>query len=181
MIPQHCNDNLKYATFLCWYILDTFVTPPTWWQYRLVRALYLFIWCQFERIKACSRNTLQYSKDYKNEKGSLSCKSITNCSLQPLENQSRRWIFFLKKVKDTLREKCPHSEFFWSLYSRIRTTYREMRSISPFQSEYGKIGSRKTPNTDITQWYSQGKSTLKWNSSLHKNYEYGGLSSWYIK
>ena len=133
---------------MCWYILDTFVTPPTRWQYRLVRALYLFIWCQFERIKACSRNTLQCSKDYKNEKVSLSCKSITNCSLQPFENQSRRWIFFLKIVKDTLREKCPHSEFFWALYSRIRTEYREMRSISPFQSEYGKIRTRKTPNTD---------------------------------
>ena len=113
-----------------------------------MKALDLFIWCQFERIKACSRNTLQYSKDYKNEKVSLSCKSITNCSLQPLENQSRRWIFFLKIVKDTLREKCPHSEFFWALYSRIRTEYWEMRSISPFQSEYGKIRTRKTPNTD---------------------------------
>ena len=30
-----------------------------------------------------------------------------------------------------LREKCPHLEFFWSVFSRIRTEYRELRSTSP--------------------------------------------------
>ena len=28
-----------------------------------------------------------------------------------------------------LRKKCPYSEFFWSLFSRIRTEYGEIRSI----------------------------------------------------
>ena len=48
-----------------------------------------------------------------------------------------------------LRKKCPYSEFFWSLFSRIRTEYVEIRSISPYlvrmrentdqnNSEYGQ-------------------------------------------
>ena len=28
--------------------------------------------------------------------------------------------------------KCSHSEFFWSIFSRILTKYREIRSISPY-------------------------------------------------
>ena len=35
----------------------------------------------------------------------------------------------------SLRKKCPYSEFFWSVFSRI-------------QSECGKIRTRKTPNAD---------------------------------
>ena len=31
-----------------------------------------------------------------------------------------------------LREKCLHSEFFWSVFPRIRTEYGEIRSISPY-------------------------------------------------
>ena len=41
-------------------------------------------------------------------------------------------------------KKCPYSEFFWSVFSRIRTQYGEIRSI---QSECRKIRTRKTPNT----------------------------------
>ena len=40
----------------------------------------------------------------------------------------------------TLREKHPYSEFFWSVFSRIRTEYGEIRSI---QSKCGKIRTRK--------------------------------------
>ena len=32
----------------------------------------------------------------------------------------------------TLREKCPHSEFFWSVFSRIRTVHGEIQSVSPY-------------------------------------------------
>ena len=28
----------------------------------------------------------------------------------------------------SLREKCVYSEFFWSVFSRIRTVYRDVRS-----------------------------------------------------
>ena len=31
-----------------------------------------------------------------------------------------------------LRKKCPHSELFCSVFSRIRTEYGEIRSISPY-------------------------------------------------
>ena len=31
-----------------------------------------------------------------------------------------------------MREKCPYSELFWSLFSHIRTEYEEMLRISPY-------------------------------------------------
>ena len=31
-----------------------------------------------------------------------------------------------------LGKKCPYSEIFWSVFSRIRTKYEEIRSISPY-------------------------------------------------
>ena len=32
----------------------------------------------------------------------------------------------------SLRKMCPYSELFWSVFSRIWTEYREIRSISPY-------------------------------------------------
>ena len=32
----------------------------------------------------------------------------------------------------TMRKKCPYSEFFWSIYSGIRTEYGEILRISPY-------------------------------------------------
>ena len=37
---------------------------------------------------------------------------------------------FQRKI--SLREKCPYSELFWSVFSLIRTKYGEIRSISPY-------------------------------------------------
>ena len=51
-------------------------------------------------------------------------------------------------LEDSLREKCPYLEFFWSLFSRIQTEYGEIRVSIGIQSERGKIGTRKTPHTD---------------------------------
>ena len=31
-----------------------------------------------------------------------------------------------------LRDKCPYSELFWSVFSRIRTEYGEILRISPY-------------------------------------------------
>ena len=54
------------------------------------------------------------------------------------------------KLKLTLREKCPYSEFFWSLFSRIWAEYGEIRRIY----ECGKIRTRKTIiRTLFTQYY----------------------------
>ena len=34
--------------------------------------------------------------------------------------------------KKTLHEKCPYSELFWSVFSRIRTEYGEIHRISSY-------------------------------------------------
>ena len=47
-----------------------------------------------------------------------------------------------------LREKCPYSELFWSVYFRIWTEYGQIRSISAGKYECGKIRTRITPNMD---------------------------------
>ena len=55
--------------------------------------------------------------------------------------------------KHSLRKKCPYSELFWSVFSRIRTQYGAIQSISPCQSEWEKRRPRITPNTDtFKQW-----------------------------
>ena len=41
----------------------------------------------------------------------------------------------------TLREKCPYSELFWSVFSRFRTEYEEILSIYPYSD-------RMRENTD---------------------------------
>ena len=52
----------------------------------------------------------------------------------------------------SLLEKCPYSEFFWSVFFPIWTEYGEiLRRYSVYlciQSECGKIWTKKTPNTD---------------------------------
>ena len=35
-------------------------------------------------------------------------------------------------IRRSLRKKCPYSEFFWSLFSHIRTDYGEILRISPY-------------------------------------------------
>ena len=43
---------------------------------------------------------------------------------------------------------CPYSELFWSVFSRIWTECREMRSISPYSVRMREMRTRITPNTD---------------------------------
>ena len=50
---------------------------------------------------------------------------------------------FLKFI--TLCEKCPNSEFFWSIFSCSQTEYGDVLGI---QSDCGKIWTRKIPNPD---------------------------------
>ena len=45
---------------------------------------------------------------------------------------SNTFISTKKRESITLRKKCPYSKLFWSVFSRIRTEYREIRSISPY-------------------------------------------------
>ena len=43
-------------------------------------------------------------------------------------------LFWLSKLFCRLlpREKCLHAKFFWFVFSRIRTEYGEIRSVSPY-------------------------------------------------
>ena len=58
---------------------------------------------------------------------------------QQFQNRVNHW--------NPLRKKCPYLELFWSVFSRIRTEYGEIRTLR-IQSEWGKIWTRITPNTD---------------------------------
>ena len=37
-------------------------------------------------------------------------------------------------TSSSLRKKCPYSELFWSVFSFIRTEYREILCISPYSA-----------------------------------------------
>ena len=64
----------------------------------------------------------------------------------------------------SLRKKCPYSELFWSVFSRIRTEYGEVRSIFfkfhfeiEFISHVGLNIDKKTLKNSskiITNWYN---------------------------
>ena len=36
---------------------------------------------------------------------------------------------YMFSMTHTLRKKCPYSEFFWSIFSSIKTKYRDIRSF----------------------------------------------------
>ena len=65
-----------------------------------------------------------------------------------------------KLIQSTLREKCPYSEFFWSLFSSIWTEYgdtgphfpafglnMEILRISPYLVRMRENTDQKSPNT----------------------------------
>ena len=63
-------------------------------------------------------------------------------------------IFLWQLSELSLREKCPYSEIFWSVFSRVKAEYRDVRSISPYpirmrenvdqkKSEYDTINAVK--------------------------------------
>ena len=71
--------------------------------------------------------------------------SVQNRSYYFVEKRSQEPY---KHLRFSLCEKGPYSEFFWFIFSRIWTSYREIRSISPYsvrmrentnqkKSEYG--------------------------------------------
>ena len=47
----------------------------------------------------------------------------------------------------SLRENCPYSELFWSVFSHIGLTTERYSVSHQVQSEWGKIRTRITPNT----------------------------------
>ena len=70
---------------------------------------------------------------------------------------------FKSESSRTLRKKCPYSEIFWSVFSSIRTEYREILRISAYSvwmwenaaqnnSEYGHF-SRRNVNILVLEDY----------------------------
>ena len=61
------------------------------------------------------------------------------CVLLEFGNKRLKQVFkfltFVKYEIITLREKCPHSQFFWSIFSLIRTEYGEMWNISRYSTQ----------------------------------------------
>ena len=45
--------------------------------------------------------------------------------------------------QNTLSEKCRYSEFFWSVFSRIRTEYEQILRISPYSIRIQENGDQK--------------------------------------
>ena len=82
-----------------------------------------------------------------------------------------------KRTFATLREKCPYSEFFYSVFSPIRTEYGEI--ISPYSvqmgenieqknSEHGHL-SRSTIHILPSTSRSKGNQTLKFGQLIKCN------------
>ena len=68
----------------------------------------------------------------------------------------------LTENKQTLRKKCSYLELFWSVFSRIRTEYGKIRSISPYlvlvlentdsnNSEYGHFSRSESLKFPVKQ------------------------------
>ena len=56
----------------------------------------------------------------------------------------------IKKVMSKrLPQKCPYSEFFWAAFLTFEFNTERYSVSLRLQFEWGKIRTRKTPNTDI--------------------------------
>ena len=75
----------------------------------------------------------------------------------------------------TLLETCPYSEFFWSVFSHIRTEYGEISFR--IQSKFRKKWTRKTPNTDT--FYAKLIQKLNFNK-LDKSKLFTNEADWSV-
>ena len=78
------------------------------------------------------------------------CHSLYHTLSLLAEFAVTRCITILSFHKRLLRKKCPYSELFWSVFSRILTEYWEIRNEygpEKYVPECGKIPTRITPNT----------------------------------
>ena len=68
------------------------------------------------------------------------CVNCYKTGRKPSEHLNLHEIIELRLVKvilHSLRKKCPYSRLFWSVFSHIRTEYREIRSKEQNNSKYG--------------------------------------------
>ena len=54
----------------------------------------------------------------------------------------------MESVRKTLRKKCPYSELFWSVFSRIRTEYGEILCSSPYSVRMRENMDQNNSETD---------------------------------
>ena len=66
-------------------------------------------------------------------------------------------------LRNTLRKKCPYSEFFWSVFSFIRTEYGDLLRKYPCSIRMQEIRTRKTAKTDISHGVTAALKHLKVN------------------
>ena len=71
---------------------------------------------------------------------------------------SDRWL--------TLREKCPFSEFFWSLFSSIWTEYGEIGSISPCSVRMRENTDQKNSGKCSYTFHAVWKVIKAWNHKI---------------
>ena len=79
----------------------------------------------------------------------------------------------LEALYNTLAEKCPHLELFWSAFSRIRIKYGEILGeifrISPHSV---RTRTRITPNTDTFYAVTVSLKVLNTNLILHLKFKF---------
>ena len=73
----------------------------------------------------------------------------------------------LEKINSTLREKCPYSESFWSVFSGIRSGYGEILRISPYSVQMRANTKRK--NSEYRHFSRIEKNSFFRESSDHIN------------
>ena len=75
-----------------------------------------------------------------------------------------------------LRKKFPYSEFFWSVFSCIWTTYREIQSISPYSVRMRENTEQK--NSEYRHFSRSVELRYRYiTSSFHKNLWFSDAST----
>ena len=108
------------------------------------------LWTQKVKLKSCIHGVINL--DYKSKKKKkiwgllILLFSAVNRIIISLSRQAKvylMWLHFeicfclmMKKylLKRTLLEKCPYSELFWFVFSRIRTEWLPIRTLLPSES-----------------------------------------------
>ena len=89
--------------------------------------------------------TFRFSDVFKrHRKATLGCNGlIKNLFHIEIFRKSRIMMAIWNLDGFTLREMCPYSEFFWSVFSRNQTEYGEIRNVSPYSVQMRKNTDQK--------------------------------------
>ena len=73
-------------------------------------------------------------------------------------------LILLSKDKKIMRQNCPYSELFWSVFSRIWTESGEIWCISPYSVKMRE--NTEQNNSEYGQIFTQWKSALLWRINV---------------